>query len=218
MSLSGFLSFFSIDFPADLWYDESLDLFLTSFTCTFEPLLVFRIDRCFIWTSSKYTFSLDGSSFGSIVLRSDLDWTSAFGIGYSEDKIDLESQLRLSPMTWRAYVFERTLGGFWEQEVYSWQDDDYIHGGEESISSPADLFEHWSRYPSYQLYVDDISTHMTTKKLNSQLDAVDKAFAGALILIGVTSAGYSQDIPNQPIVLGVSEDLANLVVVLTRSN
>jgi hypothetical protein len=31
--------------------------------------------------------------------------------------------------------------------------------------------------------------YITTKKLNSQFEAVDKALAGALILIGVTSAG-----------------------------
>jgi len=32
-------------------------------------------------------------------------------------------------------------------------------------------------------------THMTTKKLKSQFDAVERALAGALILMGVTSAG-----------------------------
>ena len=31
------------------------------------------------------------------------------------------------------------------------------------------------------------------------LEAVDKAFAGALILKGVTSAGYNHVIPSQPI-------------------
>ena len=36
-------------------------------------------------------------------------------------------------------------------------------------------------------------------KLKIQLLAVDNAFAGALILKGVTSAGYSQVIPNHPI-------------------
>jgi len=38
-----------------------------------------------------------------------------------------------------------------------------------------------------------------TIKLNIQLLAVDSAFAGALILRGVTSAGYNQVIPNHPI-------------------
>jgi hypothetical protein len=32
-------------------------------------------------------------------------------------------------------------------------------------------------------------THMTTKKLKSQFEAVERALAGALILMGVTSAG-----------------------------
>jgi hypothetical protein len=40
---------------------------------------------------------------------------------------------------------------------------------------------------------------MTTKKLNSQFEAVERALAGARILRGVTSAGYSQVIPNHPI-------------------
>lgn len=39
---------------------------------------------------------------------------------------------------------------------------------------------------------------LTTKKLKSQLEAVDRALAGARILNGVTSAGYSQVIPSQP--------------------
>ena len=46
-------------------------------------------------------------------------------------------------------------------------------------------------------------THMTTKKLKSQFEAVERALAGALILMGVTSAGYSQDIPSHPIVLRI---------------
>jgi hypothetical protein len=40
---------------------------------------------------------------------------------------------------------------------------------------------------------------LKTKKFQSQFEAVDKAFAGARIRRGVTSAGYNQVIPNQPI-------------------
>ena len=39
----------------------------------------------------------------------------------------------------------------------------------------------------------------TTKKFHNQFEAVDKAFAGARIRKGVTSAGYSHVIPSQPI-------------------
>ena len=44
---------------------------------------------------------------------------------------------------------------------------------------------------------------ITTRKLNAQLADVDKAFAGALILRGTISAGYSHVIPSQPIAKNV---------------
>jgi hypothetical protein len=42
---------------------------------------------------------------------------------------------------------------------------------------------------SVLVWIDQISAYMTTKKFQSQLDAVESAFAGARIRIGVTSAG-----------------------------
>jgi hypothetical protein len=68
---------------------------------------------------------------------------------------------------------------------------------------PSQYCQTWVRSPSpgHQLFrsVQAGEVERTTKKFHNQFDAVDKALAGARIRRGVTSAGYSQVIPNQPI-------------------
>lgn len=100
------------------------------------------------------------------------------------------------------YIFKGVSSGLGEEQDDTREHDYEIHRREESICSPSDTVEHGSS--DHDLRISDIISNQsrhgrTTKKFHSQLLAVLKAFAGARIRRGVTSAGYSQVIPSQPI-------------------
>jgi len=42
------------------------------------------------------------------------------------------------------YILKRVFLGFWEEEVYRWEDDQPIQSGEKSVGAPPDICEHWS--------------------------------------------------------------------------
>lgn len=96
-------------------------------------------------------------------------------------------------------LLQRAVGRLWVEDPDD-REKTGIDQGKEEVGAPADVGDHDGCDPGAVLVWTFQNkkgmdrgggTHMTIRKLNSQLLHVDTAFALARVLIGLTSAGYS---------------------------
>lgn len=149
------------------------------------------------------------AGFGDITVLTNRNGVLALFVRNGKDQVQLIISSAPHPRPHAqledTHVFEGVFLRLGEEEQNRGEDDDTVQRGEKGVRAPTDIGEHgsgdhdlrvkrsvWAARKTLERRV------LTTKKLKSQLEAVDRALAGARILNGVTSAGYSQVIPSQP--------------------
>jgi hypothetical protein len=102
-------------------------------------------------------------------------------IGIREHDVQLYSQRDVLDDEKGTYLFQRFPFGLGEVKVDNGENQEDVKCGKEHVCSPSDVLEHRSRDHDLlylALQYDHFVFSLTTKKFQSQLEAVERPFAG----------------------------------------